>query len=183
MAGHRIHIFGASGAGTSTLGRALATVLASQHFDVDDFYWRPTDPPFRAKRSIPERRALMEAVFLPRRDWVLSGSVDSWSEGIDDRFTLAIFLDLDIETRLARLRAREALRLKGASRDAAEEMAAFLEWAAAYDDGLLPGRNRARHETWASELACPVLRLNSAPPVEVLVGRVLASLDAGRQLA
>ena len=179
MTGHRIHIFGASGAGTSTLGRALATALASQHFDTDDFYWYPSDPPFREKRSIEDRRRLMEEVFLPRRDWVLSGSIDSWSEGIDHRFTFAVFLDLDTETRLARLRAREAFRIQGASRTKAEEVAAFLEWAASYEDGLLPGRNRARHDTWANQLDCPVMRLNSAPPVDQLVSRILACLDAG----
>ena len=56
---HRLHVFGPSGAGTSTLGRTLAECLASQHFDTDDFYWVPTDPPFRDKRPIPERRGLM----------------------------------------------------------------------------------------------------------------------------
>ena len=92
---HRIHIFGPSGAGTSTLGRVLACRLETQHFDTDDFYWEPSDPPFRTKRTIAERRTLMQAAFLPRSDWVLSGSLDSWSDGIADRFTAAIFLTLD----------------------------------------------------------------------------------------
>ena len=107
MAGHRIHIFGASGAGTTTLGRALASALETQHFDTDDFYWYPTDPPFQRKRPVGARIELMDKLFLPRRDWVLSGSLDSWSNGVDHRFTLAIYLTLDTETRLARLRARE----------------------------------------------------------------------------
>jgi hypothetical protein len=41
-----VHIFGASGAGTSTLGRALGERLALAHLDTDDFFWMPTDPPF-----------------------------------------------------------------------------------------------------------------------------------------
>lgn len=123
----------------------------------------------------------METIFLPRRDWVLSGSIDSWSEGIDHRFTLAVFLDLDTETRLERLRAREAARVQ--TPEEAEDVEAFLEWAAAYDDGLLPGRNRARHTTWACQLDCPVLCLNSAPPVEDLTKRILASLDRSGSLA
>ncbi|PRY22645.1 hypothetical protein CLV78_106186 [Aliiruegeria haliotis] len=175
MAGHRIHVFGASGAGTTTLGRALATALETQHFDTDDFYWVPTDPPFRQKRSPEVRLRLMEDLFLPRRDWVLSGSIDSWSEGIDHRFTLAIFLVLDTETRLRRLRLREGWRLQ----DPAErpEMEAFLDWAAAYEDGLLPGRNRARHLAWADTLGCPVMTLDSTGPVARLVDDVLATLD------
>lgn len=181
MAGNRIHIFGASGAGTSTLGRALATALESQHFDTDDFYWHPTDPPFRHKRAIAERKRLMQEMFLPRRDWVLSGSMDSWSEGIDHRFTLAVFLTLKTETRLARLRAREGWRLNDVSER--PEMEAFLDWAAAYDDGLLPGRNRARHLAWADTLDCPVMTLDSGRPISALVHDILDTLDQARARA
>ena len=176
---HRIHIFGPSGAGTSTLGRHLANLLATQHFDTDDFYWEPSDPPFRRKRPVPERRALMEAVFLPRSDWVLSGSLDSWSEGIAERFTAAVFLTLDPERLLARLEERERSRYGAAMAPGGAchaECNAFLHWAAGYERGSRPGRSRARHEAWAETLACPVLRLYSEPPVEELAARVLEAL-------
>lgn len=181
MAGNRIHIFGASGAGTTTLGRALASALESQHFDTDDFYWYPTDPPFNDKRPVPERQALMEQMFLPRRDWVLSGSLDSWSEGIDHRFTFAVFLTLNTETRLRRLRAREGWRLQDPSERPGME--AFLDWASAYDDGLLPGRNRARHLAWADTLDCPVMTLDSGRPVSILVHDIVDTLDQIRARA
>ena len=185
MAGHRIHIFGASGAGTTTLGRALANALATQHFDSDDFYWVPSDPPFRTKRPAADRRALMETVFLPRRDWVLSGSVASWSEGIADRFTLAVYLELEAETRLTRLKRREQWRLALADGGAEGEQAevdAFLDWAAGFEDGLLPGRSRTALETWSDELDCPVIRLVSHGPVDNLVAQILAALDHAKRL-
>lgn len=50
----RIHIFGASGSGTSTLGRAVAARLGYAFLDADDFYWLPTDPPFREKRDVAD---------------------------------------------------------------------------------------------------------------------------------
>ena len=180
MPGHRIHIFGASGAGTSTLGRALADALASQHFDTDDFYWVPTDPPFCEKRPIPERRALMQQVFLPRRDWVLSGSIDSWSDGIADRFTHAVFLELDTDLRMDRLRSREMLRFPAAP-DPEERAAvdAFLDWARHYDSGSQPGRSRPRHDAWMVHLACPVQRLDAAHPIPDLVTQVVGALDPG----
>ncbi len=180
MTGHRIHIFGASGSGTTALGRALAEALSSQHFDTDDFYWTPTDPPFTDKRPVPERVALLQQVFLPRRDWVLSGSLDSWSAGIDHRFTLAIYLELDTALRLNRLRSREDLRLSLAGSPTEQERAdveAFLDWAAGYEDGLLAGRNRARHMAWMDQLDCPVLWVQSAPPVSQQVAQVLQELD------
>ncbi len=186
MSGHCIHIFGASGSGTSTLGRALAGAIASQHFDTDDFFWYPTDPPFQKKRPIAERRALMQAVFLPRRDWVLSGSLESWSEGIANRFTLAVFLCMESSERLARLRAREEKRM-ALARDGdvhhRQNVEAFLEWAAGYDDGLQAGRCRCAHEAWVEELDCPVIRLDAARPVHALVGEIRRALDPARQLA
>lgn len=45
-----IHIFGASGSGTSTLGRAVAAGLGWRFLDTDDFFWLPTDPPFTTPR-------------------------------------------------------------------------------------------------------------------------------------
>jgi hypothetical protein len=42
---HRIHILGAAGSGTPTLGRTLAERLQYPHFDTDAYFWVPTDPP------------------------------------------------------------------------------------------------------------------------------------------
>ena len=50
---HRIHILGASGSGTTTLGRALAERLQCPHFDADDYFWVPTDPPLPTSESGP----------------------------------------------------------------------------------------------------------------------------------
>ena len=47
-----IHITGASGAGVTTLGAALAERLGGAQFDVDDFFWMPTVPPFTDKRPV-----------------------------------------------------------------------------------------------------------------------------------
>ena len=64
-----IHVMGASGSGTTSLGRALADRLDIAHLDTDDFFWLPTDPPFTTPREFlawaasydtagPERRSL-----------------------------------------------------------------------------------------------------------------------------
>jgi len=180
--GHRIHIFGPSGAGTSTLGRQLADALATQHFDTDDFYWLPTTPPFRVKRPVEDRLALMEAMFLPRRDWILSGSLDSWGGRIPERFTYAIRLTLDPELRRLRLERREAQRCnchRGWGQGLCPECLAFLSWADGYEAGDRPGRSLARHVEFARTLHCPVLVMDAARPVKDLVRDVLARLDHG----
>jgi hypothetical protein len=57
----RIHVVGASGSGTTTLGRALAKRLGCRHLDTDDVFWLPSDPPFRYVRDRGERQALLGA--------------------------------------------------------------------------------------------------------------------------
>src|ERR1700722_19411703 len=78
----RLHITGASGAGVTSLGRALADAIAISHHDTDDYFWRPTNPPYREMREIADRLRLMREVFLDRSDWVLSGSLDGWGDPI-----------------------------------------------------------------------------------------------------
>ena len=44
---NRIHILGASGSGTTTLASAIADEHGHRHLDTDDFFWIPTNPPYR----------------------------------------------------------------------------------------------------------------------------------------
>jgi adenylate kinase family enzyme len=53
---------GASGAGVTSLGRAVADALAIPHHDTDDYFWQPTPPPYRDKREIADRLRLMREV-------------------------------------------------------------------------------------------------------------------------
>lgn len=173
-----MHITGASGSGTTTLARALADTWAVPHADADDYFWLPTSPAFVDRRPVPERLALMESLFLPRDSWVLSGSVTGWGDSLIGRFDAVVFLALDPEVRLARLRSREALRL-GATIAAGGARAvshrAFMEWAAGYDDPNFDGRSRAGHERWLKDLPCPVLRLDADQALHELVRAVVSA--------
>ncbi|SLN32833.1 hypothetical protein AQS8620_01106 [Aquimixticola soesokkakensis] len=173
----RIHIIGGSGVGTSTLARSMASLLKSQAFDTDDFYWHPTDPPFSQKRSVAERLDLMEQTFLPRRDWVLSGGLASWGSSLQHRFTHVILMTLDPEVRLARLRHRERLRYGTAIEEGGVMEAgyrAFMCWASGYDHTHFRGRSIARHRRWLDALDCPVFELDASAPPDQLA---LTALD------
>ena len=178
----RVHITGGSGAGTTTLGRALANAWAVPAFDTDDFYWLPTDPPFQAKREVPDRLALMEGMFLPRRDWVLSGSLMGWGDPLIGHFDLVVFLIVAPEVRMARLTAREALRYRARDLEPggalAEAHRLFMNWASRYDDPGFTGRSRGGHERWLATLPCPVLWLDSAQPIPALVAEIGAAVEA-----
>jgi adenylate kinase family enzyme len=178
----RVHITGASGTGTSSLARALATRLDSQHFDTDDFFWRPTDPPFTDRRTPPERLALMQEVFLPRSDWVLSGSLCGWGDPVIPRFSHVIFLSMAPGPRLARLRARERRRYGEAILPGGplhEKFRGFLDWAMSYDDDSFNGRTRKQHEAWLASLPCPVIRIDAGLPRETVLSEVIEALFPG----
>jgi adenylate kinase family enzyme len=83
---HRIQIFGASGSGTTTLGRHLAKELGGIHLDADDYYWLRANPPFTDKHDSAERVALIEHDVRTEPSWILSGSICSWGDPLLDRF-------------------------------------------------------------------------------------------------
>lgn len=175
----RLFIMGASGSGTTTLGRAIANEWAVPHADADDYFWQPTSPPYRDKRAPSERLSLMREVFLPRSAWVLSGSIMGWGEELVENFDAVVLLTLDPESRMARLQARETVRSRGLAPTGGIDHAAheeFLSWARGYDDPGFAGRNRRRHEQWLALLSCPVLRLDSSVPVDDLVHAVMSRI-------
>lgn len=174
-----IHIFGASGSGTSTLGRAMAERTGFRCMDTDDYYWLSAEPMYTLKRPIPERLALMERDLDQAEGAVLSGSLAGWGDSLIPRFTLAVRLDTPTPVRMERLRQREYARngeriLPGG--DLYEQSQAFLDWAARYDDGVPPLRSRALHDLWQQQLLCPVLTLDGTKPVEELAAAVLEKL-------
>lgn len=177
MTARRIHIVGASGSGTTTLGAALAAAMGAPHQDSDSFFWRPTEPPFTTQRPQEERLAMLKAALPADGSWVLSGSLLSWGLEVVDRFDLVVFLYLDPEIRMARSLARERARygdriLPGG--DMHEIHAKFVAWSRGYDDGSNGGRSLPGHRAWLSTLTCPVLEISDAPTVEESVARVLA---------
>ena len=174
-----IHIFGASGSGTSTLGWALAEKTGFRFMDTDDYYWLPAEPMYTLKRPIPERLALMARDLDECSDAVLSGSLAGWGDPLIPRFTLAVRLVTPTPVRMERLKQREYARyvrriLPGG--DLFEQSQAFLAWAAQYDDGLPPLRSRALHDLWQQKLSCPLLTLDGTLPLDELAEAVLQKL-------
>lgn len=161
----RLHLFGASGSGTTTLARALAEKHGWLHLDTDDFYWLPSEPPYQHKRTPHERIELIRECAAQAPSWVLSGSLCSWGEALIPSFSHAVFLRLDDAERMRRLRQREVQRYGERIEpggDMHAQSQAFLAWAAGYEQGGLQTRSRRMHEAWIErQLNCPLLRLDS----------------------
>jgi len=177
----RIHILGAPGSGTSTLGSAVARRLRVTHADSDSIYWLPTDPPFTTPRPSDEREALLLRRLPVTAHWVFSGAGTRWAAPLEPHCDLVVFLRLDPAIRMQRLRAREAARWGsriGPGGDMAALNAAFIAWAEAYDTaGSLRG-GLVTHEAWLADQPAPVLRLDSRAPAEDLVEAVLERLGS-----
>jgi adenylate kinase family enzyme len=166
---NRIHILGASGSGTTTLGRALAERLNYIHFDTDNYFWLPTDPPFTAKRATTLRQQLLMDELTAHDSWVLSGSLCGWGDITIPLFELVVYLWVPCEIRLERLHHREYERygeriMPGG--DMYEKSQAFLEWAASYDEGGLDMRSRQLHEQWLGMLPCPIICIEGEYSIE-----------------
>ena len=176
---HRIHIFGASGSGTSTLGEQVARRMRLPWLDVDTYFWIKTNPPFTTKRPVDARIVALEEDLDDEAGWVVSGSMCGWGDYLMSRFTMAVFLHLKPAIRLQRLEMRERQRY-GSRLDAGGDMYQihkdFMVWAGDYDTAGLDMRSLAVHQRWMTRLRCPVLQLNSEIPVEDLAAEVLAHL-------
>lgn len=151
----RILIMGAAGAGSSTLGKVLAQKHQWPHFDSDEYYWLPTDPPFTDKRQPEERIQILSNDLNKYNNWVVSGVLCNWGNFIIPLLTHVIFLYADWPTRLKRIKQRETHQfgkriLKGG--DMYEHHEAFVEWASQYDSNQPVSRTKNKHLDWLAAL-------------------------------
>lgn len=181
-----IHIFGAAGSGTTTLGEKLCRELGFWQMDTDDYFWLPTDPKFTVKRDARERLALMEEDLEKAQKVVISGSLVGWGDGLIPYFTLAVRLETATEIRIQRLKERERARF-GERIDQGGDMfaqhQAFLQWAKAYDHGDLTMRSKAEHDLWERKLPCKLIRLNGADSPEQNVQKIRTVLEGANPLS
>ncbi len=177
-ADHRIHVFGASGSGTTTLGKALSRELSCAHFDADDFFWLPTDPPYQEKTPKPQRIQAISSTLGPTGAWVLSGCIAGWGDWIKPRLSVAVFVRLPPTTRLRRLQAREKQEFGNRIEpegDLHHSHLKFIQWAASYDTAEPPIRSLKLHQQWVASLSCPVVEVDSTNSVGLLCKQVMES--------
>ena len=171
-----IIVFGAPGAGTSTIGQELARRLGFTHLETDDFSTVKTEIPFTISRPLSERISLLKSAIANICDgFVLSGSMWDWSSPFIPHFKLAVFVTAPTDIRIARLEKREYERYGERIRENGDMYAnhcKFIEWAKTYDTNN-PDRSLKIHEEWIATLPCPVLRINGADTVEKNVSGIV----------
>lgn len=177
-----ILVFGSSGSGTTTLGRAVAQRLGFLHLDLDDYTWRwDTEVPFTELRSREERIRMMTHDISQSEHFVMSGSMSSIHELFDPLFDLGVHNTAPAQLRVERAHNRELRRfgdriLPGG--DMYEDHLRFLDCVSRYDTDASP--NLAEHEAWARSLPCPVLRTDGVRPIPENVERIVRAYEQAR---
>jgi len=155
----RIHLFGVSGSGTTSVGKALAEFFDCLQLDSDDYLWEPPIPPYDRLVAAPIRTENLKKDIDVEGSWILSGSVCGWGDFTIPMFVLAVFLWVPMEIRIERLKKRE-------TRESGEQIwesthpwhkgfIEFLDWAVKYDDAGPEMRSVQEHEPWIKTRSCP----------------------------
>ncbi len=164
-----IHLFGASGSGTSTLGRFCAETLGLRFMDTDDYFWLPGDPPYTTSREPEKRLRMIRSNFEHSAGSVLAGAMMPWGDPLIPLITLAVRVVTPCEVRMERLRIRESDRF-GARIEPGGDMydghVRFMAWAERYDTAGTEQRSRALHDEWEKSLPCPVVHVDGSLPCE-----------------
>lgn len=172
---------GASCAGSTTLGRALAKRLNIPFFDTDEYFWVLTDPPYTTKREPGLRNAMIKEEMAKHESWVQAGSVIKWGADWEEMFDVVVFLYIPHELRMQRLVAREVERYgdiiyTDPARNAQHQE--FVAWAEKYDDRTFSGRSIQHHEDWLSRVDAKVLEIRGDTTVAERIEKVTDYLKA-----
>jgi len=182
----KIHIFGASGSGVTTLGKALAEELRYSYFDCDNYFWEKSDPPFTMRRDPEKRNALLLHDLSQVENWILGGSMVSWGDDWHKLFDLVVFLLIPADIRLERLKKREYERYgdiiyTDAVRN--KQYQDFMVWASGYDNntaqsqsGKSLGRTLQVHRDWIAQLKCRFMEITGDTSVEERINMILDAI-------
>ena len=175
----KIIIFGASGSGTTTLGNEIDKLTNFKHLDVDTYYWRKTEPPFQEKIGLKKRNITLKADFNEFENVIVSGSMVSWGKEWENSFDLAIFIRLNNDLRMKRLKTRETERYGKkliTDEKIQQNSKAFLEWADQYENPNFDGRSLKTHKNWIELLNCKTLEIDGKMDLNDKVEMVLNAI-------
>jgi adenylate kinase family enzyme len=176
----KIHIFGASGSGVTTLGQLLADKLGLKYFDSDDYFWIKTESPYTHRRDPNERNQLIAKSMRETEHWILGGSIIDWGDNLFPDFDLIIFLYLPKEIRIERLKKRELERygdIIHTDEKRAKQFNGFIAWATDYDnDTGLANRTLKAHRTWLAKSQSPILEISGSQTLEEKLKLILDKL-------
>ena len=171
---------GASCAGSTTLGTALAKQLSYPYFDTDSYFWEPSEIPFTIKRNPVVRNNILKDHVAQHNNWILGGSMVSWGDEWPALFDLVVFLYIPHDIKMQRLMNREHERYgEIISTDINRQTLhqEFVQWAKGYDDNTTKGRTLQVHQDWLKKLPCPVIEITGDTTVSQRISIILSNIN------
>jgi len=170
-----IIIFGASGAGSTSLGKEIARRLDYHHLDIDDYLWRwDTEIPLTVTCSREERAQRLMNDIKKHPDFVISGTIFTDRDLFEPFLDFAVFISTPPNICAKRVHAREHARwgarvLPGGDMYKTTRFHGdfndYVANAQTYETADASKFGRYLHEQWIADLPCPVLRVDGLTDV------------------
>jgi len=165
-----IYIYGASGAGSTTLGEEFSKKYNCNLFDTDIYFWRYYDNHQRRMDS------MLDDIKKSDKDIIITGSFWNWKCDYQELLTyidIYVRVMLDQKIRMERLKEREKQRYgarieKGG--DLYEENKKRLKWAEEYDTGGIEMRSLKAHINYEKKYKIKPIIVDSKNTVEFNIG-------------
>ena len=116
---------------------------------------------------------------------IISGCMMTWGPEWHHAFDLVVFIRLEDEVRMARLRQREVDRYGEELTDnenIKENSRLFLEWASQYENPHFTGNTLKFHSAWLKSCPAHILRLDGRDPLAHNAQRVIAEIERFRRV-
>ena len=122
----KIHIIGCSGSGKTYLANALSKKYNISHFDLDDIQWDNNAKEYGKKRTLDERKALLQEILYNNDEWIIEGVYYAWVQQSFDEADKIYVLDMmERQSITEELKARDQMawvRAVNGIRNMAEEI-------------------------------------------------------------
>lgn len=139
-----IHVMGASGSGTTTIGNLIAKEKGFNLLESDYYKWEQTNPPFQKMRPQEESDKILLDAIKNSKDLVIAGSLHSNPIAFD-YIDIIFYLYAPTSVRLKRIEQRDidsGRNSRKAGGAIEKEYLEFLWWAENYDNLGFEGRSR-----------------------------------------
>ena len=90
----KIHIIGCSGSGKTYLANALSKKYNISCFDLDDIQWDNNAKEYGKKRTLDERKALLQEILYNNDEWIIEGVYYAWVQQSFDEADKIYVLDM-----------------------------------------------------------------------------------------
>ncbi len=175
-----ILVFGAPGAGTTAVGKAISRSYGYDLLDVERYIWLGTDPPYSHRRDKKDTVRILKRDIIHSEKSVITGDIAGWGDVLLPLIDAVVWVDTDPIAREKRIR-RKMYDLYGnrilAGGDMYSLYSEIQERARGYDGDESNVPNRRYHEEWAGGLDCRLVCVEGILTLAEILGRISEEIE------